>query len=35
LRKILKLIGSMNNLDKEQTKIIKKLDGEIDLNNQI
>jgi len=25
----------MNNLDKEQTKIIKKLDGEIDLNNQI
>jgi hypothetical protein len=35
LRKILKLIGSMNNLDKEQTKIIKKLDGEIDFNNQI
>ena len=25
----------MNNLDKEQTKIIKKLDGEIDINDEI
>jgi hypothetical protein len=25
----------MNNLDKEQSKIIKKLDGEIDFNDEI